>query len=104
MAPPRPLGERVGRPLVREESVGMAAESPGEVRPVPAEPPEPRGLAPGWVGEVGESRPLIPRLAAFWAYAVCPVSPTMAACCWSSYGGGGYSHGKAGRAPCYQLT
>ncbi len=61
MGPPRPLGERVGSPLLRDESVGMVVESPGEVRPVPLEAPAPRGLAPGWVGEVGDRSPLIPR-------------------------------------------
>ena len=58
----RPLGERVGRPLVREgrvESVGMAVRL-GEARPVPLLL-ELRGLAP-CVGEVGLlRRPLTPR-------------------------------------------
>lgn len=65
MLAPSPLGERAGRPLPREESVGMVAERPGEVSPVPVDPTVPRGLAPGWVGEVGERRPLIPSPAAF---------------------------------------
>ena len=60
---PRPLGERVWRPLDREERLGMVADSPGDASPVPLEP-ELSGLAPGRVGEVGDSRPLTPSPAA----------------------------------------